>query len=153
MTLQEVAREHGFVASSGPHPIFIYRGRVLDPEFTLHFHHITDGSTVIAYVRRPRPQLGPRIPGPLHIRWALMAEPQTREEICADESARLIDRNFLNWEMRKDYPGVLDDILKAYEMEEAKAAPLSREETIVAPISEISDRPLPQLSGPRNVGT
>jgi hypothetical protein len=59
------------------------------------------------------------------------------------EAARLIDRSFVNWEIRRECPAVLGGILRTHESEEARMAPTTREAAVLAPSAVISDCPLP----------
>jgi hypothetical protein len=118
--------------------LFVSRGRILDRRFTIHFHGITEGATVFGFC----PSSGIRRYGciPRPIRWISL----TGVAPSVDDTARLIDRSYANWEMRKEYPAVLETILQTADKDKRETA-LPGEATIIAASPEISDRPLPPL--------
>jgi hypothetical protein len=141
MTVEEVAQENGFAAVNGREPLFIFKGKILEPQLTLHYHNIRDGASIITYLGFACAIFPIRLPKALFISHKAQVD-----EARDNEIARLIDKDFMLWEMVKDYPGVLAECLREEEKNQGKPAPVDRTETTVIMSSHrISDSPLPLM--------
>jgi hypothetical protein len=150
LSIEEVAEEHGFAAIGDISAVFISRGRILAPEFTLHAYKIQDGQTIIAYIpSQPKQSSAPIIP-PLAIsEFSPMFLYDTLEIIEAGEAARNADQDFANWEIFSTFPGLLNEMMTLIESEEQlHRFPGRPEKTIIMPGTQISEAPLPELITP-----
>jgi hypothetical protein len=144
MTLEEVARDHGFADVSETTPLYISRGEILDPIFTLRALEIADGQNIIVYLptsaRSRRPQRSARD------LWLPARRYRTLRDIEEEEEARLADQDFANWESARAFPLVMKQLLTMIEDEEAEQTietpPMP---TILMPSTQISEDPLPRL--------
>jgi hypothetical protein len=148
-TLEEVARENGFADAANSSAVFISRGSILVPQFTLHAHQIEDGQTIIVHVpSNPKPRPARLPPAWYESKFASYREYITLEEIEADEASKAADQDFMNWEMSPSFPGVMRDVLEMIEAEDARRmVPTLTEKTVIAPSSAISETPLPMFPG------
>jgi hypothetical protein len=143
MALEEVAAANGFSEVHRTEPVFIYKGRVLQPELTLQYHKIPNGATIIAYIgfacRQVAPKYRPRPPCP----WP---RAESLDEVRDREMARIVDQDFRCWENVRIFPQVLKDVLLEEEREQQKSDTQPQpDETILAPSHAPSDAPLPAL--------
>jgi hypothetical protein len=141
MTLEEVARDHGFAHPSGALPIFIADGKILSPELTLHWHRVTNGQTIIVYL--------PNAETPT--RASLVSQTPRRfkgsEYYAQDamrEAGRVVDIGFRKWENNRSFPRVLRQIYNQ-ELAEEGQPPRACASTVVTPSPGICDEPLPEL--------
>jgi hypothetical protein len=145
MTVEEVARENGFTLVNGREPLFIFKGRILQPQLTLHYHNIRDGASIIAYIGFSCAFL------PLKLRRARFVSrtAQEMDEARDNEAARLLDRDFMLWEMVKGYPELLAICWRDEENNEEKAAAeVTTEKTVITSEHTISEAPLPLMLKP-----
>jgi hypothetical protein len=146
MTLEEIAREHGFADIAETSPLYISRGEIVDPQFTLRSHQIVDGQKIILYLpssaqprrlqRSARDSCVPRV-----------MKYRTLCDIEDEETARQSDQDFANWESVPTLPLVMKDLLTMIEDEESRQKIQRRPmPTVLLPSTRISEDPLPRLS-------
>jgi hypothetical protein len=146
-TIEEVAQEHGFMLKGDISPVFISRGQILAPEFTLHKHNIQNGQNIIVYMparakKRPSPVLTPLALS----NFSPMFEFDTLEAIEAEEAAKTADQDFANWETSRSFPALLKEMMTLMEKEEKLYTWAERtEKTVIEPGTQISETPLPEL--------
>jgi hypothetical protein len=145
VTLEEIARDHGFADISETPPLYISRGRILDPLFTLRALRIAHGQKIIAYLpasARPR--------RPQQTRADLRAVRYwTLSDVEDEEASRQADQDFANWECSRAFPAVARDLLAVMEAEDARQTAEAEPEpapTVLLPATQISEDPLPRLS-------
>jgi hypothetical protein len=148
MTVEEIARENGFIGLAARDPLFISRGWILAAEITLHGNRVQDGQTPVAYLpraARARPiQAEALTKSP---RSSPLRNAPTLEEIERLEAGRAADRDFARWETHRRYPLVLAALVEFIEAEEEPWLSAShRGVTVVRPAAGISDTPLPVLA-------
>jgi hypothetical protein len=142
LTVEEVAQENGFTAVNGREPLFIFKGRILQPQLTFHHYDIRDGASIVAYIGFACPIL------PIRFSEALFASRRTQRinEARDNENARLVDQDFMLWEMVRSYPEVLAECLREDQEREEKDVPaVKTEKTVVKSSHEISVSPLPLM--------
>jgi hypothetical protein len=142
LSIEEVAQANGFTAVNSREPLFIFKGRILQPQLTLHHYNIHDGATIITYIGFACPILPIRFPGDLFA----SHRTQRIDEAQDNEKAKLVDQNFMLWENVRSYPKILAEFLKEGEEREEKEAPaVKTEKTVVKSSHEISIAPLPLM--------
>jgi hypothetical protein len=121
-------------------PLFISRGRILEPYFTLRFHQIKSCQTIIAYV----PSAVQGCPSArAHVgKWRPLTQSQTMQGIAHIETLRMLDTNFTHWQAKRELPNVMKQVLRAIEEADSENAAPETGETVVRPATAISDRPL-----------
>jgi hypothetical protein len=142
MTIEEVARENGLVSPSHCEPLYISRGQILVPEFTLRAHFIKDGQLIV--VHQPEEVFIPPFSS-----W----ETETSEAIEWIEAAKQADQDFAKWETRTGLPLVLHELLEMTEENEKEERMETQSPATVIPIRKsISESPLPRLRGAMDQG-
>jgi hypothetical protein len=146
MTVEEVARDHGFTDVAEAAPLYISRGKVLAPELTLRAHQIADGQKIIAYLpsaaRARRPQL---LAEPPAVRCRAMCD------IEDGEASRQADQDFAHWESARNLPLVMGELLAMIEDEAERSTRIEEVSevppmpTVVRASARISEDPLPRL--------
>jgi hypothetical protein len=139
LTLQEVASEWGFATKSAVDSLFISRGRILEPYFTLHYHRIKSGQKVIAYT--PNGAQASGIPPPKT--WRLPMSPQAIEKITQIEAFRLFDMQFKHSEAKREFLNLVGTAWGAIDKSASEKVEPIREETVVIAAAQISVLPLP----------
>jgi hypothetical protein len=112
-----------------------FSGRVLSPAFTLNWHKVKSGDTIVAYVSPPLRR--PRIV-PTHFR---LSPNVSIAKLRGSESARLIDLDYSNLEMAPTFPRVLAGMLcDAEELRQKSIKRALAERTIIGLGPEIAER-------------
>jgi hypothetical protein len=149
-TIDEIAKANGFIEINGHVPCFIFKGRVLSPIFSLHLYQVKDGDTILAHLPKSRTYSPPIPKRNFFSRFSRLMEATTLAEIEAGETARIVDRDYTNWESVRTFPRVLAAMLSS--PQEAATEDKQQEVTVIATGAEISEAPLPTLLPTRQSG-
>jgi hypothetical protein len=139
--IDDVAKANGFTEINGHVPCFVFRGRVLSPIFSLHWHRVRDGDTILVHLPKSRTYSPPIAKRNFFSKFSTLMEATTLAEIEAGEAARIADRDYANWEMLRSFPRLLAAMLSA--RRDGGAERRQHDETVIAPSAGISDAPLP----------
>jgi hypothetical protein len=142
-TIDDIATNNGFTELNGHIPCFICKGRILSPAFTLHYHQIKTGDVIFVHLPMVQTKILPLVRRQCFRKFSPFMTEQTMTQIQDEETAKSVDRDFLNWETVRVFPMVLQEMLTM--QEESEAETKSVEMTVVQHSREISSAPIPTL--------
>jgi len=116
----------------------LFKGRVLDGDFSLSYHGIEDGSKIfVVYVRKSRKM---RLETKNHKKYR-----KSFDELITEEMSMITDRLFITWEMAKNRNHVFQEYLNDYDMINANYNTTKNMETNINFEKTINCDPLPLL--------
>jgi hypothetical protein len=148
LTVEEVAIAHGFADHLTKNPIFITRGRIMNPHFTLRAHNVSEGQRIIAYLPAPEGSRSQR-----RITFESCDFDDVIGKIELQEAARQADQDFANWEMSPMFPLIMTELLHGIEEEDGEGGMGDFQTTVVLQTHAISEAPLPRLIGRNEPGS
>jgi hypothetical protein len=152
-TIDDIATNNGFTELNGYVPCFICKGRILSPAFTLYYHQIKTGDVILDHLSMVQTQIPPLVRRQCFRKFSTFMAEHTMAQIQDEETAKSVDKDFLNWEMVRTFPIVLQEMLAKQEESESETEtetetetePKSVEMTVVQHNREVSSAPLPIL--------
>lgn len=151
-TVGQSLEAFGFASSSTSRVIFCYKGKVMNQSLTFSSYDIKDGDLIIAYLQKlPDPSKKERFLARLNRKSGHSIDDSSRYyfpvvDVKRQQSARMADNNFRNWEGQKEYQIML------HRLYEAQNKPTVEPEMplTVIPEPKISEEAIPLLPADNN---
>jgi hypothetical protein len=145
LTGEELAAEAGIELTRSQELVLVHKGEILSQFMSLQFQGVKNGSRIIYYIK-DYPNEFPFGDSPRQCSETLsqFIDCPGRED---NETRRLADLGFTNWEPCRDFAAVMMEMIQIQEEEDETAESVLQYPTVLAASSAIPESPLPVAFG------
>jgi hypothetical protein len=140
LAIEEVLASSGFTVAFPSSLVVVYKGQIIDPMFSFDYYKMENGCTLVCHEKTMRLTRSSGL-GPQWTRSGLLCLNES-EELADSVFDKLEDQAFVQWEMRREFPRVMKDLLSP---EDTEGQDEGDDEfaTVVPQTQTINESPMP----------